>query len=251
MKVLIIEDENLTAKRLVGLLEKIDPQIEILDIISSVGAAVKWLENNQNPDLIFMDIHLEDDLAFKIFEETRVEVPVIFTTAFDEYMVKAFKVNSIDYLLKPINQEELEFAIQKFKNLKRQFSQVNLSTLLNFLGHNESKYKSRFMISIGSKLKTVEINEVAYFYSEDKLSFLVTRDGQHLPVDYSLEKLTQILHPADFFRINRQYIVGLKSIQTVYTHFKGRLKLDIVPTPKVEVFVSGDRMADFKDWLGR
>jgi two-component system, LytTR family, response regulator len=251
MRVLIIEDESLTAQRLEDMLLQYDPSIKVLDILPSVEEAVEWFQGNTSPDLVFMDIHLEDDLAFKIFEQTDVQVPVIFTTAFDEYMIKAFKVNSIDYLLKPVNYEELVKAIEKYKSLTKQFANANINTLLEFIGQRDSAYKKRFMIAIGSKLKSIETRDIAYFYAEDKLTFMVNREGQHLPVDFSLGKLETMLDPNDFYRISRQYLVSFTSIQTVYTHFKGRLKLDLKPAAKTEVFVSGDRMTGFKGWLGR
>jgi DNA-binding LytR/AlgR family response regulator len=251
MKVLIIEDENLTAKRLESMLHKIDSNIEVMDILASVEKTVAWLERHPAPEIIFMDIHLEDDLAFKIFEEINVESPIIFTTAFDEYMIRAFKVNSIDYLLKPINQEDLTHALDKLKLFKKQFSQSSVSSLLDFLGHRTAQYKSRILITVGTKLKTIEVDDIAYFYSEEKITFLRTKSGQHFPVDYSLDKLIQLLNPELFFRINRQMIISIKSVITIHTHFKGRLKLELKPEASQEIFVSGDRMADFKEWLGK
>jgi DNA-binding LytR/AlgR family response regulator len=251
MKTIIIEDENLTAKRLEGLLHKYDSSITVEAILPSVQDAVKWFDAHPEPELIFMDIHLEDDLAFKIFEQVRLAAPVIFTTAYDEYMIQAFKVNSIDYLLKPINEAELGQAIEKYKRLKNQFAQPNLETLLKSLGHKEPEYKSRFMITVGTKIRSIETTDIAYFYSEEKLTFMVTKEGQNLPIDFSLDKLTSMLNPKDFFRISRQFLVGFHSIQNVHTYIKGKLKLDLLPKTKLEVMVSGDRMTDFKEWLGR
>ena len=251
MKTIIIEDENLTAKRLEGLLHKYDSAITVEAILPSVQDAVKWFDSHPEPELIFMDIHLEDDLAFKIFEQVRIAAPVIFTTAYDEYMIQAFKVNSIDYLLKPINESELVQAIEKYKRLKHQFTQPNLETLLKSLGNKEPEYKSRFMITIGTKIKSIETTEIAYFYSEEKLTFMVTKEGQNLPIDFSLDKLTSLVNPKDYFRISRQFLVGFHSIQNVHTYIKGKLKLDLQPKTKLEVMVSGDRMTDFKEWLGR
>ena len=251
MKAIIIEDENLTAKRLQNLLQKYDPSIQVLDILPSVSKAIDWFNSHPEPDIVFMDIHLEDDLAFRIFEQVHLHVPVIFTTAYDEYMIKAFKVNSIDYLLKPINYDELVQAIEKFKNLKKQFANPNMETLLQFIGNKEAEYKSRFMITVGTRIKSIGVEDVAYFYSEEKLTFLVTKDGQNLPIDYSLEKLTGVLNPKDFFRVSRQFLVSFDSIQNVQAHIKGKLKLELQPKCKFEVFVSGDRMSDFKEWLGR
>lgn len=260
MNVVIIEDENLTANRLEGMLHKYDPAIDVLARIPSVAEAVVWFSQpNQSVDLVFMDIHLEDDLGFRIFEQAPLTTPVIFTTAYDEYMIQAFKVNSIDYLLKPINYDELVAAIEKFKALKKQFGAhsdnpptPDLETLLNLIGRSKSTdYKERFMITVGTKIRSIETADIAYFYLEEKIVFLVTKDGLNLPVDYSLDKLTQLLNPRHFFRISRQFLVSLPAIQTIHTFSAGKLKLDMTPKSRQEVFVSGDRMAEFKEWLGK
>ena len=261
MNVVIIEDENLTAKRLEGMLTKYDPTIDVLARIPSVADAVAWFGQVERPmvDLVFMDIHLEDDLGFRIFEQANLTTPVIFTTAYDEYMIQAFKVNSIDYLLKPINYDELVAAVEKFKALKKQFESSSasppapdLETLLSLIGKPKSTdYKERFMITVGTKIRSIETTEVAYFYLEEKIVFLVTKDGLNLPVDYSLDKLTQLLNPRHFFRISRQFLVSLPAIQTIHTFSAGKLKLDMTPKSRQEVFVSGDRMTEFKEWLGK
>ncbi|NUO00939.1 MAG: response regulator transcription factor [Saprospiraceae bacterium] len=251
MHTIIIEDENLTARRLEGMLAKYDETIQVLAILPSVTEAVQWLRKHDAPDLVFMDIHLEDDLCFKIFEQVPLTSPVIFTTAYDDYMIKAFKVNSIDYLLKPVNAVELATALEKYKALKAQFSKPDLDTLLQSLGHRTPEYKTRFMITIGTKIRSIEVSEIAYFYSADKLTFLVTKEGQNLPIDFSLDKLATLLDPKDFFRVSRQFLVSFQSIHAVHAHFKGKLNLDLVPKTKLEAFVSGDRMSEFKDWLGR
>ena len=258
MNVVIIEDENLTAKRLESLLHRYDPSIVVLARIPSVAEAVAWFHEDHSPvELVFMDIHLEDDLGFRIFEQTTLTIPVIFTTAYDEYMIQAFKVNSIDYLLKPINYDELVAAIEKFKSLKKQFGQSasaspDIETLLSLLGKSkQTDYKDRFMITIGTKIRSVETPDIAYFYLEEKVVFLVTKEGLSLPVDYSLDKLTQLLNPRHFFRISRQFLVSLPSIHTIHTFSAGKLKLDLSPKSRQEVFVSGDRMTEFKEWLGK
>lgn len=260
MNVVIIEDENLTAKRLESLLHKYDPAINVLARIPSVAEAVVWFgQPDQSVDLVFMDIHLEDDLGFRIFEQANLTTPVVFTTAYDEYMIQAFKVNSIDYLLKPINYDELVAAIEKFKALKKQFASgsvtpptPDLETLLNLIGKPRSTdYKERFMITVGTKIRSIEAADVAYFYLEEKIVFLVTKDGLSLPVDYSLDKLTQLLSPRRFFRISRQFLVSLPAIQTIHAFSAGKLKLDLLPKSRHDVFVSGDRMTEFKEWLGK
>lgn len=252
MQIIIVEDENLTAQRLAGMLKKYDATMEVMAILPSVAESVDWLRKHEAPDLVFMDIHLEDDLCFKIFELIPMNAPVIFTTAYDEYMVKAFKVNSIDYLLKPVNYLELIAAIDKYKALKAQFSRPDFDALLQFIGHSQAPvYKNRFMITVGSKIRSIETTEVAYFYSDEKITFLVTKDGHQLPIDFSLDKLCTLLDPQRFFRINRQFLIAFESIQHVFTHFKGKLKLELLPKAKLDVFVSGDRMTEFKEWLGK
>ncbi len=264
MNVVIIEDENLTAKRLEGMLHKYDSTINVLARIPSVADAVAWFGQMERPavELVFMDIHLEDDLGFRIFEQANLTTPVIFTTAYDEYMIQAFKVNSIDYLLKPVNYDELVAAIEKFRALKKQFGQTtpagpiqagpDLETLLNLIGKPKpTNYKERFMITVGTKIRSIETADVAYFYLEEKIVFLVTKDGLNLPIDYSLDKLTQLLNPRQFFRISRQFLLSLPAIQTIHTYSAGKLKLDLRPLPRQEVFVSGDRMTEFKEWLGK
>lgn len=251
MNAIIIEDESLTAQRLEGMLRKYDSSVKIMAILPSVEESVHWFERNTPPDLIFMDIHLEDDLCFKIFEKIPLKSPVIFTTAYDEYMVKAFKVNSIDYLLKPVNYDELKAAIDKYKSLKTQSIKPDIETLLQYIDQREPAYKSRFMVTVGTKIKSIETSQIAYFYSDEKITFMVTKEGQNLPVDFSLDKLSKLLDPKRFFRINRQFLLSFDSILTVYTHYKGKLKLDLNPKAKLEVFVSGDRMTDFKEWLGK
>lgn len=252
MKVIIIEDENLTAKRLGDLIRRYDSAIQVAAHLPSVKKAVQWLQQHPQPDLVFMDIHLEDDLAFRIFERTVLTAPVIFTTAYDEYMIEAFKVNSVHYLLKPINYEELVAAMEKYNSLKKHFSQPNLDNLLSLIGKaREADYKERFMITVGAKIRSIETKDIAYFYVEEKVSLVVTKDGLKLPVDYSLDKLMQVLDPKHFFRVNRQHVVSLQAIHNIYTYSAGKLKLELVPPLKHEVFVSTDRITDFKEWLGK
>lgn len=250
MNVVIIEDEYLTAERLENLLRKYDASIQVLTKLPSVSEAVEWFQEHPVPDLAFMDIHLEDGLAFAIFDQISLTVPVIFTTAYDEYTIRAFKVNSVDYLLKPIDYEELTAALDKFKSLRQPMP--DLKNILQLIQKpQETEYKSRFMISIGTKIRSVETADIAYFFSEDKSTFLVTQDGQKLPVEYSLDKLNQVTDPKRFFRVNRQFLVAFPAIETIHTYSAGKLKVDLDPEPRAEVFVSGDRITDFKVWLGR
>ena len=198
-----------------------------------------------------MDIHLEDGQAFGIFEQINLNVPVIFTTAYDEYMLKAFKVNSIDYLLKPIDYDDLVRALEKFKSL-----QVNpgfdMNALLQLVQKpKEPTFKDRFMVTIGTKIYSIETEDIAFFYSEEKATFLMTKAGQLLTLEYSLDNLEGQLNPTNFFRLNRQFLVARKAIKSIQMYSPTKIKLDLVPVPRKEVFVSVHKVPDFKDWLGR
>jgi two-component system LytT family response regulator len=260
MNVVVIEDERLTAQRLISLVKKYDASIHVLAQISSVAEAISWFKTNPitSVDLIFMDIHLEDGDSFQIVSQLNLTTPIIFTTAFDGYMIKAFKVNSIDYLLKPLNYEELAAALNKFRALRSNNElqsgsmQVDIKTLMEQLSQqNNPQFKDRFMITVGTKIRSIKTESIAYFYLEEKTVLVVTNDGTTLPIDYSLDKLMQIIDPKQFFRISRQFIVSLNSIQMVHTISAGKLKLDLSPKTKQEVAVSGDRVSDFKEWLGK
>ncbi|WP_338877144.1 LytTR family DNA-binding domain-containing protein [Spirosoma sp. SC4-14] len=252
MNVLIIEDEDRTARQLERMLKKYDSSIHILAQLPSVRESVAWLSQHSVPDLILMDIHLEDGLAFAIFEQIQLTTPIIFTTAYDEYMIKAFKVNSIDYLLKPVDYDELVNALEKFKTLRSVSSSPDLANLLQVMQQfRESPFKERFMVSIGTKIRSVETSEIAYFVSEEKATFLTTKEGQLLPLEYSLDQLSGMLNPSQFFRINRQFLVARTAIQAIHVYSAGKLKVELRPVPREEVFVSQSRLSDFKDWLGR
>jgi len=251
MKVLIIEDEERTARQLVRMLLNYDPAIEVLALLPSVKEAVTWFKQNPLPDIAFMDIHLEDGQAFSIFEQINLNVPVIFTTAYDEYMLKAFKVNSIDYLLKPIDYDDLVRALEKFKSL-----QVNpgfdMNALLQLVQKpKEPTFKDRFMVTIGTKIYSIETEDIAFFYSEEKATFLMTKAGQLLTLEYSLDNLESQLNPSSFFRVNRQFLVARKAIKSIQMYSPTKIKLDLAPVPRKEVFVSVHKVPDFKDWLGR
>jgi DNA-binding LytR/AlgR family response regulator len=250
MRVVIIEDEQLAARRLESMIVATNPQIQVVAKLESVADSVEWFRNNQHPDLIFLDIHLEDDLSFVIFDKVQVNSPIIFTTAFDEYAIRAFKLKSIDYLLKPIVQEELNNAIRKYKDLVTPAQQmVDLSSIYSLITKQNPTYKERFSITVGQKIKTFTVPEIAYFYSTEGISFMVLKNKSEYPVDDSLEELTQELNPKDFFRINRKYLVKIDSIANVHIYPKSHLKLELAPLPKEEVFVSIDKVTSFKKWL--
>lgn len=260
MNVVVLEDERLTAQRLISLVKKFDASINVVAQISSVSESISWFKTNPigSVDLIFMDIHLEDGDSFQIVNELKLTIPIIFTTAFDEYMIKAFKVNSIDYLLKPINFEELSAALNKFRSLRSNNEsqgrpmQVDIDAFIRQLKQQSTpSFKDRFMVTVGTKIRSIKTESIAYFHLEEKTVLLITHDGTMLPIDYSLDKLVKIIDPKQFFRISRQFIVSLNSIRMVHTISAGKLKLDLLPKTKKEVAVSGDRVSDFKQWLGK
>ncbi|MFA6152170.1 MAG: LytTR family DNA-binding domain-containing protein [Chitinophagaceae bacterium] len=253
MKVLIIEDEKLGAERLQKILLEIDKSIEIAGICPSIKTSVDWIKGNPLPDLVLMDIELSDGQCFEIFNQIKLSTPVIFTTSYDEYALQAFKVNSIDYLLKPIKKTELSQALGKLSQLKNQFTgtDFNVEKLLAQLRQTNNTYRSRFLVKKGQKLITVEVNEIAYFFVEDRLSFFVTWDNQKFIADYTLEEIESMLNPNDFNRINRSFILHQKSIYAIHNYFNGKLKLELKPSTEKEVIVSRESAMDFKIWMGK
>ncbi|MBE9583274.1 response regulator transcription factor [Mucilaginibacter sp. JRF] len=256
MRILLIEDEVLAAKRLASLISNYDPEIVVLDIIDSVEDAVIWLNTNPSPDLIFMDIMLADGQSFEIFEQTEVKAPVIFTTAFDEFAIKAFKVNSIDYLLKPVEPQLLDMAMRKFDRLQprpENFREIVESLLIGVASNKypAPTYKKRFLVKQGDKYIPIAITDVAYFSFEDKLSFLYTRGKKRYMLDHTLDELDKMLDPAAFFRLNRQYITSFPAVKTIHNYFNGKLKVYVTPDLPDGIVVSKSRAALFKQWLSR
>ncbi len=249
MRTIIIEDEEFAARRLENMIRECDPTIEIVNKFQSVQESVQWLKSNVQPDLIFLDIQLEDDLSFAIFEQVQVRSKIIFTTAFDEYAIKAFKLNSIDYLLKPINKDELCRAIEKFKMWNSEASPVIDAVMLRDLLRPQQAFRERFMVSVADRLKSINVSDVAYFFSASGITFAVMHSKNQFSIDFSLDNLRDMLNPKDFFRVNRQYLIGLKSIEKVYVYPKSRLKLVLNPPIKDELFVSIDKAPEFKKWL--
>jgi len=251
MKTLIIEDEKPAAKRLSKLLATHSPDCEILEMIDSVEAAAKWLNLFPKPDLIFMDIQLADGLSFDVFSKVEVSSPVIFTTAFDQYTLRAFKVNSVDYLLKPIDPEELKLALEKFRKYHQQTEQYDSSGLERMLRSvmEQQSYKERFLIKSGQHLSYISTNEVAYFFSEDGITFAQNKNGKKHIIEYTLDQLAQNLNPKDFFRINRQMLVHIQSIGKIAAWFNSRLKLELQPNNELNMVVSREKVNAFKAWL--
>ncbi|NJK86445.1 MAG: response regulator transcription factor [Bacteroidales bacterium] len=247
MKVLIFEDERLSAERLIDLLIKYDERIEIMDIIDSVKNGITWFKNNPQPDLIFMDIRLADTISFELFEKVKIDIPVIFTTAYDEYALKAFKVNSVDYLVKPYDFKDLQLAIDKYKKTKPVYSEEFFKNLLKT---STFKYKQRFLVKMGDQFKHIDCTDIAYFKFEDGLVILVSKEKIRLPLDYSLDQLTEILDPQVFFRLNRKIIARIDAISKIHSYFNGRLKITLNPPETEETIISRDKAGDFKLWMG-
>lgn len=252
MKVLIVEDESMAAKRLTNLLLKLEPDIEILDQLDSVKTAVKWLSNNQ-ADLLFFDIQLADGLSFEILNQVNIQTPIIFTTAFDEYAIKAFKVNSIDYLLKPIDPEELKHALEKFHQNFRQPEpqQPNMTMLEQAMKMLTKQYKERFVVKIGEHIYTIPVSDTAYFFSQDKATFLVTQEKKRYIIDYTLEEVEGLIDPQDFFRINRKYLVSMRAVKDIVSYTNSRLRIILHQSDEMDAIVSRERVQDFKKWLDR
>lgn len=252
MKVVIIEDEKILANKLEEYLSEIDTSIEVLAKIGTVRDATNWLNNNE-ADLLFLDIQLSDGLSFDIFEQVDISTPVIFTTAYDQYAIKAFKNNGIDYLLKPISFDELRESIEKFKDLFRNRTVYNpdFKAMINALKKKSESYKKRFTIHVGSKIRIINTDDIAYFYSTNKAVFLRTINNKDFDVDYSLTKLENILNPDFFFRINRKYIIRIQSIDELITLSKSRLLVKLNPPVDEEIIITYQRSGALKKWLNR
>ncbi|NQU88149.1 MAG: response regulator transcription factor [Mariniphaga sp.] len=252
MKVLIIEDEQLAAERMVELLQLYDKTIEVTSILDSVKDVVLWLNSNPNPDLIFMDIQLSDGLCFDIFKKTNIESPVIFTTAFQEYAIKAFKVNSVDYLLKPIDFSELKSAIEKFRKhfqAEKGIPVLHEDIINSVKQMLEKPHKTRFIIKIGEHLRPVKTEEIHYFFSLDKTTNICTSDAKLYIIDYSLDNLMELIDNDQFFRINRQNIVNRDAISDIVMYSKNRLKIKLITAGQEPLIISRDKVNSFKVWL--
>ena len=250
LKVLIIEDEAPASTRLFKMLTEIDPNVKLLDTIVSVTTAIKWLNENEAPDLILSDIQLSDGISFEIFKEVPAPCPIIFTTAYDQYAIDAFKVNSIDYLLKPVKKQELEYALDRYKKFHSpQATSMSIEKLLQNYAGLGSRYKNRFVVKYGEHIKTIPIEEIAYFYTEDKINFLTTFENRRFAIDFNLDSLEGMLEPKSYFRINRQFIISIKSIAEMFSYTKSRVLIKLNPPSKHETIVSTERSAEFKAWL--
>lgn len=250
LKIVIVEDEKIAATNLANLIRRLEPGVEILAVLSSVKQATAWFSENK-ADLVFMDIELGDGQSFAIFSNVPINSPVVFTTAYDQYAIKAFKVNGIDYLLKPIDEAELASAIRKYRNFSK--IETDFSVLKEILesARPKKEYKQRFMIQAGNRIRSVSVSEIAYFYFTDKATFICTFENRRYPTEYSLDKLEEMIHPDNFYRINRRMIVSIKSISKIYTLSRSRIKLELIPIFEEEVLVSFNKTPSFREWLDR
>jgi DNA-binding LytR/AlgR family response regulator len=249
MKVVIIEDEKLSAEHLTVLLHKIDSSVTIIARFDSIKTTVKGFKDGLKADLIFMDIHLADGNSFEIFNQIELEIPVIFTTAFDNYAIQAFKQNSIDYLLKPIGLQDLQFAMEKFKKQQQIGNKDLISSIATAYQQLNKEYKTRFLVKLGQTIDTIKTEDIHHFETKESLSFLVTNKGNHHLIDYTLDQLETMLQPKNFFRINRKIILNIQSIEKVNTYFNSRLSITTHFLDNDSRIVSRDRVNDFKKWL--
>jgi two-component system response regulator LytT len=260
MNALIVEDEELSVRRLKKLLHEVAPLLSIAGVTDSIEDTVDWLEKNRaashpDPDLIFLDIELSDGQSFEIFNRTHIGSTVVFTTSYDEYALQAFKVNSIDYLLKPIHRDDLQRSLYKYENLKTQPSSDPVNGIKKLLEQLQKiampNYRHRFLVKQAHRLLSVEVSEIAYFFLDDRYSFFVTSSNQKYLLDYTVDELEAMLDPARFFRINRGMLVTHKSVDKIDPYFGSRLSLLLKPAFGKEALVSREKVADFKQWMGK
>lgn len=251
MTTIIIEDEKPAARLLQRKLEKLNIQVGVM--LHSVEEAIDWFSNNEHPDLIFLDIQLSDGLSFEIFEKIEIKSAVIFTTAYDEYALRAFKLNSIDYLLKPIDEDDLEIAVAKFKARlpKQETLQLDFEQIKKMLSNPfEKNHKKRFTVKIGQHLKVISTDEIECFFSENKGTYIHTFDNRNYLIETTLELLEQELDPAAFYRVSRKFIIPLKAIKEIIVYSNSRLKVILPSYTADEVIVSREKVSDFKNWIG-
>ena len=254
MKVLIIEDEPLAVEKISLTLKEVKPDVEIVGTTHSVDESIEWLNSNEEPDLILSDIHLADGLCFSIYSNVDISCPIIFTTAYEKYAIQAFEVNSVDYLLKPVQKDRLLQALNKYENLRQVDHGQRVDMFEEFktiLSRATKEYKSRFLCKLGNKIKSVPVSHIMYFYSKDKMTFIVDKDKARLPINNTLDELDQMVDPKDFFRVNRQYIAHFDAISEIHPYFKGRLKIKLEPETEDDIIVSTDKSPLFKAWLDR
>ena len=259
MKILIVEDEDLAVKKIQKTLSEVDGDAEVIGVTDSIQSTVNWLEQNNAPDLILMDIELSDGQSFEIFSRTKVKSAVIFTTSYDEFALKAFKVNSIDYLLKPIQKEDLQAALNKYQEFKSRFGNkesspnMNMDNLVKALQKKLQlkEFRKRFLVKHGQKLVSVETDEIAYFFSDGRLNFFKTYDNRKFIVDYTMDEMEDMLDPDRYFRISRSFYIAVDSVEQISDYFGNRLILHLKPAVDKEALVSREKVTEFKKWMGK
>ena len=250
LKILLIEDEEAAAERMKKMILRIEPDAVIVDSIVSVKTAVEFFKKNNQPDLIILDINLSDGSSFEIFSHVTVKTPIIFTTAYDEFALKAFRLNSVDYLLKPIKEEELKTAISKYKEFhEKKKTEIDYLKLAQEISRSRPEYRERIVTRFGGLLKIINISDCAYFYTENKITYATTKQNAKFAIDENLDELEAILDPKQFFRINRQFIVGIKSIEKMIVVSKSRVKITLNPPSELETIASTERSSTFKKWI--
>jgi two-component system response regulator LytT len=254
MKVLIVEDEELAVKKLQKTLLAVEPDASIVGITRSIRESVDWFKQHPSPDIVLMDIELADGQSFEIFNQADIQCPVIFTTSYDEYTLRAFKVNSVDYLLKPVQQDELEAALLKYKKYKTvPEGEINIGTLVKELQLKlqPKEYRRRFLVKLGQKLISVDVEDISYFYSDGRINVFKTKENKKFVVDYTMDELEEMLDPVLFFRISRSFFVSVGSIDKIDDYFGNRLILGLKPATEKEATVSREKVTQFKKWLGK
>ena len=250
MQILIVEDELPAAVRLKEMINNLDPSIWIMGVMDSIRTTVEFLNTHSSPDLILLDIQLADGLSFQIFEKINIQIPIIFTTAYDEFALRAFKLNSIDYLLKPIDSLELDKALTKFKTLNRYSSSTNYAELAEqMMRAMHPRHKTRFLIRIGEHLRNIASEEISFFYSNEKSSYIKTKSGRDFALDESLDNLEKEIDPERFFRVNRKFIIALPYLKDIVAYSGSRLKLTLEGGDNTEILVSREKVNAFKEWI--
>ena len=256
VNVLIIEDELPAQRLLKETLAEMNIETHVVDCLPSVRSAIRWFQENEHPEIVLLDIQLSDGQSFEIFNNVKVESMIIFTTEYDEFTLQAFKVNSLDYLLKPIEKDELEMAFEKYQNLNRQFFKennagVDFNHLASMINREQSYYRKRFLIQANESFFYLPVEEIAFFYSSQGISFAVTFEKREYPVNFSLESLREQMDPNSFFKINRQIIIHIAAIKKIHNYFNGKLKLETKPKHSGDIIIGKDKAASFKRWLDK
>jgi DNA-binding LytR/AlgR family response regulator len=252
MKAIVIEDEKLAADHLIRLIEQYNPPIEVVERLGSVKKSIDWFSKNPPPEIAFFDIQLSDGLSFEIFERTTVRCPVIFTTAFNEYAIQAFKFHSVDYLLKPIDFDELKAALDKFRLHHKPSVIPTYDALIeSLMDQLTDSYKRRFVVKVGEHIKSIPVSDILYFHSLEKATFLNTADDHNYVIDYSLDQVEDLVDPSRFFRINRKYLIAMNAIDDIVAYSNSRLKIELKHSDTLEAIVAREKVGKFKDWLDR